>query len=441
MLKFNIFQLIKGMVLLMSNYNDLALAELEILKKSLQTEYDAFKAKCLKLDMARGKPGAYQLDISMDILKAIHGYKAKDGTDCRNYGGLEGIAEARELFAEMLEVTPDEIIIGGNSSLNMMYDAITRAMLLGVLDSEKPWGKYDKIKFLCPVPGYDRHFAICEQLGIEMINIDMRADGPDMDEIERLVALDDTIKGIWCVPKYSNPDGITYSDAVVERFARLKPAAKDFRIFWDNAYCVHHLNGIKDKLKNILTECRKYGNQNMVFIFSSTSKISFPGAGLAMMAASGDNIALIKKQLSIQTIGPDKINQLQHANYFKNLDGIMEHMKKHQEILKPKFDTVLNKLEEEFKNLDIAKWIKPNGGYFISFYSMEGCAKRIIELAKGAGVTMTPAGATFPYGYDPKDSNIRIAPTFPPLSELISAMEIFCVCVKLATVEKLINGK
>ena len=423
----------------MANYNNLTLASLNSLKESLQAEYDSFKSKGLKLDMARGKPSADQLAISMDILHAMNGFKAKDGTDCRNYGGLEGIVEARELFAQMLDVTPDEIIIGGNSSLNMMYDAVVRAMLLGVLGSEKPWCRYEKIKFLCPVPGYDRHFAICEQLGIEMININMNSDGPDMDEVERLVSSDESIKGIWCVPKYSNPDGITYSDKVVERFAKLKTAAKDFRIFWDNAYCVHHLSEKQDTLKNILTECRKYGNENIVYIFSSTSKISFPGAGLAMMAASCENIALIKKQLSIQTIGPDKINQLQHANYFQNLDGIMEHMKKHQLILKPKFDAVLNKLDEQFKDLDIANWVKPNGGYFVSFYSLDGCAKRIIELLKGAGVTMTPAGATFPYGMDPKDNNIRIAPTFPPVSELVAAMEIFCVCVKLASVEKLIN--
>ncbi len=341
----------------------------------------------------------------------------------------------------MLEVSSEQIIIGGNSSLQLMYDFVIRALQLGVLGSEKPWCKYDKVKFLCPVPGYDRHFAICESLGIEMINIDYKSDGPDMDEVERLVSSDESIKGIWCVPMYSNPTGISYSDEVVRRFAMLKPAAKDFRILWDNAYCVHHLSDEHDKIINIIEECEKAGNPDMVVEFASTSKISFPGSGVAVIAASRANIDFIKSQLTFQTIGYDKLNQLHHVQYFRDINGIMEHMKRHAAIVKPKFDAVLSALDREIAPLGIGEWNSPRGGYFISFDSLDGCAKRIVGLAKDAGVVMTGAGATYPYCRDPRDSNIRIAPTYPTVDELNLAMEIFCICVKLASVEKLLGEK
>ncbi len=416
--------------------------QLNEMKAKLTEEYVSFKNKGLKLDMSRGKPSSAQLDLSMgmmDCLSSITPLKAADGTDCRNYGVLDGIAEAKEMFSQMIDVGTDEIIIGGNSSLNIMYDVIFKAMLLGVYGGSKPWGKYDEVKFLCPVPGYDRHFAICESLGIKMINVPLNSDGPDMDMVEKLVASDETIKGIWCVPMYSNPDGVTYSDEVVKRFANFIPKADDFRIFWDNAYAIHHLTDTPDKLLNIFEECKKAGNPDMVYIFGSTSKVSLAGSGIAMLGASKANIDYIKKQLTIQTIGSDKINQLRHVKFFKDFDGILAQMEKHKAIIAPKFEAVLKKLDEEIAPLDIASWHKPNGGYFISFNTMDGCAKRVIQLCKEAGVVLTPAGATFPYGKDPFDKNIRIAPTFPPVSELETAMELFCICVKLASVEKLIG--
>lgn len=416
--------------------------QLNEMKVKLMEDYISFKNKGLKLDMSRGKPSLAQLDLSMgmmDCLSSTTPLKAADGTDCRNYGVLDGIAEAKEMFSKMIGVGTDEIIIGGNSSLNIMYDVISKAMLLGVYGGSKPWGKYDEIKFICPVPGYDRHFAICESLGIKMINVPLNSDGPDMDMVEKLVASDETIKGIWCVPMYSNPDGVTYSDEVVKRFANLMPKADDFRIFWDNAYAIHHLTDTPDKLLNILDECKKAGNPDMVYIFGSTSKVSLAGSGIAMLGASKANIDFIKKQLTIQTIGSDKINQLRHVKFFKDYDGIIAQMQKHKAIIAPKFEAVLKKLDEEIEPLDIASWHKPNGGYFISFNTMDGCAKRVVELCKEAGVVLTPAGATFPYGKDPDDKNIRIAPTFPPVSELETAMELFCICVKLASVEKLIG--
>ena len=416
--------------------------QLNEMKAELTEEYISFKNKGLKLDMSRGKPSSAQLDLSMgmmDCLSSSTPLKAADGADCRNYGVLDGIAEAKEMFSQMIGVDTDEIIIGGNSSLNIMYDVISKAMLLGVYGGNKPWGKYDEVKFLCPVPGYDRHFAICESLGIKMINVPLNSDGPDMDMVEKLVASDETIKGIWCVPMYSNPDGVTYSDEVVKRFANLIPKADDFRIFWDNAYSIHHLTDTPDKLLNILEECKKAGNPDMVYIFGSTSKVSFSGSGIAMIGASKANIDFIKKQLTIQTIGYDKINQLRHVKFFKDFDGILAQMEKHKAIIAPKFETVLKKLDEEIASLDIASWHKPNGGYFISFNTMDGCAKRIVSLCKEAGVVLTPAGATFPYGKDPDDKNIRIAPTFPPVCELETAMELFCICVKLASVEKLLG--
>lgn len=424
----------------MINYKSLSKDELNKVIEALETRYNAFKEQNLKLDMTRGKPCSEQLDLSIEMLDipAKELRKAADGTDCLNYGVLDGLPEAKALFAEMLDVNANEIIIGGNSSLNLMYDTVARAMSLGVLGCT-PWSKQDKVKFLCPSPGYDRHFAICELFGIEMIIVDMKQDGPDMDVVEKLVAEDESIKGIWCVPKYSNPDGITYSDEVVDRFAALKPKAQDFRIFWDNAYCVHHLTEKPDQLKNILTACKEAGNENMVYIFSSTSKISFSGAGIAVMASSVENINSIKKSLTIQTIGFDKVNQLRHARYYKNLDGINQHMKKHASILKPKFDIVLEILDEELGGKEIATWNKPNGGYFISLNTLDNCAKEVAKLALEAGVVLTKAGATYPYGKDPKDRNIRIAPTMPPVAELKKAIEILAISVQLVSARKFIN--
>lgn len=415
--------------------------QLTDLQTGLTDKYEKIKAKGLKLDMSRGKPASAQLDLSMGLLDCLSSkdtLKAEDGTDCRNYGVLDGIPDAKELFSKMIGVSTSEIIVAGNASLNIMYDTIAKALIFGLPGSDKPWGKYDKIKFLCPAPGYDRHFAICESFGIEMITIPLNSDGPDMDMIEKLVSEDDTIKGIWCVPMYSNPDGVTYSDETVIRFANLKPKASDFRIFWDNAYCIHHLTDTPDTLLNILDECKKAGNPNLVYIFGSTAKVTFAGAGVAMMGASKENIDYIKKLTTIQTIGFDKINQLRHVKYFKDFDGIMAQMEKHKAILAPKFEAVLKLLEKEIAPLEIATWIKPKGGYFISFNTFDGCAKRVVSLCKEAGVVLTPAGATFPYGKDPQDRNIRIAPTFPPVSELEEAMELFCLCVKLASVEKLL---
>ena len=414
--------------------------ELSAFKSECEKEYESYKAKGMKLDMSRGKPSTEQLDLAMpmfDVFTNAASMLTSDGIDCRNYGCLTGIHDAKVLFGDLLGVKEEELIIGGNSSLAMMYDAVSRAMTHGVYGSKKPWGKYDKIKFLCPVPGYDRHFAICESFGIEMINIPMRSDGPDMDMVEKLVSEDETVKGIWCVPLYSNPDGIAYSDEVVKRFANLSPKASDFRIFWDNAYCVHHLTDTPDRILNILDECKKTGKEDMVLIFASTSKISFSGAGVAIMAGSVNNVNQITKLMGIQCISYDKINQLRHVKYFKNVDGIMEHMAKHRAIIAPKFKLVLDMLETEIGGLGVLEWNKPNGGYFISVNTLDGCAKRVVQLCKEAGVVLTSAGATFPYGKDPHDRNIRIAPTYPPLDELEAAMKIFCVSVKLASAEKL----
>lgn len=409
-------------------------------KARLEQQLGEYKSKGLKLDMSRGKPSPDQLDLSMEMMDHYgNEYVSENGTDCRNYGLLDGIPEAKAIFSEMLGVPADQIIIGGNSSLQLMYDYVIRALQLGVMGSDKPWCKYDRVKFLCPSPGYDRHFAICESLGIDMITIDYKPDGPDMDEVERLVSSDESIKGIWCVPMYSNPTGISYSDEVVRRFAALKPAAKDFRILWDNAYCVHHLSEDQDKILNIIEECEKTGSPDMVIEFASTSKISFPGSGIAVIAASKANIDFIKNQLAFQTIGYDKLNQLHHVQYFKDMNGIMEHMKLHAKIIRPKFEAVLSALETEIAPLGIGEWNSPKGGYFISFNALEGCAKRIVGLAKEAGVVMTGAGASYPYGKDPRDSNIRISPTYPTVDELKLAMEIFCVCVKLASTEKLLG--
>ncbi len=403
----------------------------------LSAEYDNYKSLGLKLNMARGKPGADQLLLSQDMLNPslLGDFKAEDGTEVRNYGVLDGIPECKRLFSEILDVPADNIIIFGNASLNIMYDYIAQCMIFGAGD--EPWLKQGKIKFLCPVPGYDRHFGILQHFGIEMINIPMNADGPDMDLIEELVK-DESVKGAFCVPMYSNPSGITYSDSVVERFAALKPAAKDFRIIWDNAYCVHHLSEDQDSLMNIFKAAEKFGTQDNFIEVTSTSKISFPGAGISALAASKANIADIKKRMTVQTIGYDKINQLRHSAYFKNINGIKEQMKKHAAILKPKFDMVLESLERNLGGKDIAFWTNPKGGYFISLDVMNGCAKRTVQLCKEAGVVLTGAGATYPYGKDPDDKNIRIAPTFPSTEELSKAVEILCLCVELACIEKLI---
>ncbi len=419
----------------------LSKAELQELLTTLNKKYEEFESKNLKLDMSRGRPGADQLDLSMEMLEfhaASDNFRTPSGADTRNYGLIDGIPEAKELFAQMLEVSPKEIILGGNSSLSIMYDTIARAMMFGVCGG-KPWGKLPVVRFICPSPGYDRHFAITELFQIEMITVNMKQDGPDMEAVERLVAQDDSIKGIWCTPKYSNPDGITYSDEVVDRLANMKTAASDFRIFWDNAYIVHHLTDQPDHLKNMMEACKAAGNPDRVFIFASTSKITFPGAGIAMMAASENNIAWTKKLLGIKTIGPDKMNQLRHVRFLKNMDGILNHMKKHAAILKPKFDMVLDILESELGGKNIASWNKPNGGYFISFNTMPGCAAATLKLAADAGVIMTPAGATFPYSKDPQDRNIRIAPTLPPVSELKTAMELLCICVQIVSIKKLLE--
>ncbi len=417
-------------------------AQLEEFKAQCQKDYDAFKAQGLKLDMSRGKPGADQLDITMpmlDVLNSSSDMKSIDGTDTRNYGFLTGIPEAKQLFAEMLGVSPEEIIVGGNASLSLMFDSVSRAMTHGVLGSEKPWGKLDKVKFLCPAPGYDRHFGICECFGIEMITVPMTPTGPDMDMVEKLVSEDESIKGIWCVPMYSNPDGITYSDETVKRFANLSPKAKDFRIFWDNAYCVHHLTDDPDTLLNIFDEAKKVGKEDMIFEFASTSKISFPGAGVAVMAASKANIAQISKILGMQYISYDKVNQLRHVRYFKNLDGIKAKMQEHKKLIAPKFNIVLEALDKELGELGILSWHKPKGGYFISVYTLDGCAKKVVAYCKDGGVNLTGAGATYPYKKDPSDSNIRIAPTYPSVDELKKAVELFCISVKLASAEKLLE--
>jgi aspartate/methionine/tyrosine aminotransferase len=426
----------------MSEYSSLSDTQKKALLSDLSAQYRDFQSRGLQLDMSRGKPGTDQLDLSLDILDCINSSescKAGDGTDCRSYGLLDGIPEAKQLFAQLLGVTPEEIIIGGNSSLNMMYDAVARAMMFGVLGGDKPWCRLDSVKFLCPVPGYDRHFKITERFGIDMINVDMTDEGPDMDEVRRYVENDDSVKGIWCVPKYSNPQGITYSDAVVDAFASLKPAAPDFRIFWDDAYCVHDLYEEHDHLKNILSACRAHGSENMVFIFGSTSKISFPGSGVAMMAASKANIDFTKTQLCPQTIGPDKLNQLRHVRFFKDIDGIHAHMAKHAELLRPKFETVLSCFDRELRGTGTLDWTSPRGGYFISVNTLDGCAKRTVQLCAEAGVKLTEAGATFPYGFDPRDRNIRIAPTYPTVAELSQAVELFSLCVRIAALEKLLS--
>ena len=427
----------------MQKYQEMTKEELLVEKTALEKQFEEIKALNLKLDMSRGKPSAEQLDISMDILDVLDSksvIKSENGMDLRNYGILDGIPEAKRLMAEMMGCDEKNVIVYGNASLNIMYDQVNRAMVHGICGNT-PWCKLDKVKFLCPVPGYDRHFAITELFGIEMINIPLYEDGPDMDMVEEYVNNDPAVKGIWCVPKYSNPAGTSYSDETVRRFANLKPAAPDFRLFWDNAYCVHHLYADNQhEILDILSECEKAGNPDMVFEFASTSKVTFPGAGVAAMATSANNIADVKKVMTIQTIGHDKVNQIRHVKYFKNLDGIKAHMMKHADIMRPKFEMLDELLTAEVKSRGIGTWVKPVGGYFICFESLEGCAKDIIGKCKEAGVTMTGAGAPFPYKKDPKDNTIRIAPTYPSVEELKKAAEVFVVCVRLASVNKILEN-
>lgn len=425
-------------------YKEMTKAELLALRTELMSAYEEKKGLGLNLSMARGKPSKEQLELSMPMLDVLNNntnFVGEDKLDVRNYGVLPGIKEARRFFADILDVKPENVVLYGSASLTLMYDTISRAYVKGILGST-PWSKLDKVKFLCPVPGYDRHFTVCEFFGIEMINVPMNEDGPDMDMVEKLVSEDPAIKGIWCVPKYSNPDGYVYSDEVVKRFASLKPAAEDFRIYWDNAYIIHHLYPDEPaQILNIIEECEKAGNPDMVYEFCSTSKVTFPGAGISAMASSEKNINSTISMMNAQIISHDKMNQLRHVLFFPTMKDLEEHMAKHAEIMRPKFETVVEMLENELGGLGIAEWTNPKGGYFIGFNSMEGCAKKIVSMCADAGVIMTDAGATYPYGKDPKDRNIRIAPSFPTIDELIEACKIFIICVKIASIDKILEDK
>ena len=428
----------------MKPYSEMTIYELEQELKMIRKHYRHFQDLDLHLDMSRGKPCTEQLDLSMEMLDELNGevdLRCEDGTDCRNYGVLDGIREAKELIGDMMENHPDNIIIYGNSSLNVMYDTVARAMTHGIMGN-KPWAKLDRVKFLCPVPGYDRHFRITEYFGIEMINIPMTETGPDMDLVEKYVESDPAVKGIWCVPKYSNPQGYSYSDETVRRFAHLKPAAPDFRIYWDNAYSIHHLYDDPDRqdvILEILSECREAGNPDIVFKFISTSKVTFPGSGLAALTASKKNLDDAAKHMLVQTIGHDKMNQLRHVRFFGNMANMHEHMRRHAAILRPKFEMLYDIFETSLGSLEIGSWTKPKGGYFISFDALDGCAKAIVAKCAEAGVKLTPAGATFPYGKDPRDRNIRIAPSYPELDELEKAAQVFVLAVRLVSVEKLLG--
>ena len=425
----------------MSDYLNMSRNELTDELKAVRAEYEHMRSMHLSLDMSRGKPGFDNMDLSekmFDLVGNDTGFKNISGIDCRNYGGLDGLAELKNLFGEILGLNPDQIIVGGNSSLNMMFDTIAQAMTHGM--GGEPWMKQGKLKFLCPVPGYDRHFAITEHFGFELIPVGMTENGPDMDEVEELIK-DETVKGIWCVPKYQNPTGIVFSPETVRRFAALKPAAEDFRIFWDNAYCIHAFDGENAEIPDIISECEKAGNADLVYEFCSTSKITFPGAGISALAASPTNLIDIKSFLQFSTIGPDKLNQLRHARFFKNSAGLRAHMKKHAEILKPKFEAVYKTLKEELGGVGIADWTTPHGGYFLSFNTLPGCAKKVVEMCGEYGVKFTPAGASFPYGYDPEDKNIRLAPSFATVEEITQAIKVLCLCTKLAAIEKLMKER
>ncbi len=423
-------------------YKNYSKHELQAMRAELETVFKDYQGYQLNLNMTRGKPSSAQLDLAMELLDSLNSsanLSASTGDDCRNYGLMDGIPEAKQLMADLIKIDPKQILVHGASSLNIMYDLISHSFTHGVAGNI-PWCQLDQVKFLCPVPGYDRHFAITEHFGIEMINIKMNQDGPDMDQVEQLVQSDESVKGIWCVPQYSNPSGIVYSDEVVRRFARLKPAAKDFRIYWDNSYCVHHLYfDHPDYVLEILKECEKSGNPDLVYEFLSTSKISFAGGGISAVASSETNLKDIRKFMSLQFICHDKVNQLRHIRFFQNKDAVIEHMKKHAALLAPKFEAVENILKQELGGLGIGTWTSPKGGYFISFDAMEGTAKAIVAKCKEVGVVLTEAGATYPYGKDPSDSNIRIAPSFPTLKELITATKVFALCVKLCSIEKLLT--
>lgn len=422
----------------MNTYHNYSKEELLTLKIKIDKKYEDYKKQNLKLNMSRGKPCSEQLDLSKGLFESVDPLISKSGIDCRNYGFIRGLPEVRELFADLLEVNIEELIIGSNSSLNLMYDTIARCFTRGVSKTSTPWSKLDNVKFLCPSPGYDRHFSMCELFNIEMIPIPLNEDGPDMDIVEELVSKDKSIKGIWCVPKYSNPTGIIYSNETVSRLASMKTAAEDFRIFWDNAYIVHHLTDKHPKLKNILRTCEEEGNPDQVFIFSSTSKITYAGSGISLLSSSINNIDYMINLMSKQTIGSSKINQLLHYRFLRSAENISEHMKKHAQILKPKFDMVLNIFAKELGNKEIANWSNPHGGYFISLNVMDNCAKQVVKLAKKAGVTLTDAGATYPYGNDPNDSNIRIAPSYPSMDDLKKAIEVVCTCIEKVTLDKIL---
>ncbi|HVO23631.1 MAG TPA: aminotransferase class I/II-fold pyridoxal phosphate-dependent enzyme [Candidatus Margulisiibacteriota bacterium] len=425
----------------MSEFAMMTRGELHTRAARLDERYLAFKAQRLALDMTRGKPCREQLDLSAGLLDCLgqSDYRAADGTDCRNYGGLDGLPEARTLFADFLEVDSSEVIVGGNSSLTMMHDTVVQALLRGMPGGTGPWRTLPAVKFLCPSPGYDRHFAICEHLGIEMLTVDMTSAGPDMDQVEHLVAEDASIKGIWCVPKYSNPTGVTFSDAVVERLAHMHTAALDFRIFWDNAYAVHHLSDTPDRLRSLPAACTAAGNADRVLLFASTSKVSFAGAGVAAMAGSTNNVRHIKAGMAIQTIGPDKLNQLRHVRFFRDMAGIEAQMRKHAAILRPKFAAVQEVLTRELEGTGVAQWSRPNGGYFISLDTLDGCAKAVVAMAADAGVQLTQAGATFPCGKDPRDRNIRLAPSMPSVDEIRQAMELVAVCTQRVAIARLLE--
>ncbi len=423
----------------MNKMEEMKREELQACLDDAKEKLAQWKGRGVSLDLTRGKPSREQLELSNPMLEMVKGDSCQsiDGTDCRNYGGLEGLPEARALFSSLLGIPAENMIIGGNASLNLMYDTVSRAMLFGVYGGKEPWGRQEKIKFLCPSPGYDRHFTICQTMGIEMIPVEMTPDGPDMDTVERLVAADSSIKGIWCVPKFSNPQGYTYSDAVVERIAALQCAADDFRVFWDNAYAVHELYDEIVPLADIFACAKKYGKEDQIFYFASTSKITYSGAGLALFAASDNNIKQIKPYLSAQTIGPDKLNQLRHVRFLQNAEGVRKIMRQHAAIVRPKFEAVIRSFQEKLTG--IAQWTEPKGGYFIDLVVKEGCAKRVYALASDAGVKLTEVGATYPYGKDPADVHLRIAPTFPSYEELVQAIDILCLCVIQATAENILQ--